>query len=137
MRSLLDPLNVELDAETQAICDEVCESLEWYDPAIPGSTEMARALGVTWNWYVALHRASDHRCRQRIMQAVEALVRSDRSLFMADTGQIFVRDQIRANGGKMGWTAPDPETGEMTEMIEWPTGRYAGGAWSYEKPEAA
>ena len=45
MRSLLDPLNVALDAETQAICDEVCEALEWYDPAIPGSTEMARALG--------------------------------------------------------------------------------------------
>ena len=44
MRGLLDPLNVELDPETQAICDEVCTALEWYDPEVPGSTEMARAF---------------------------------------------------------------------------------------------
>lgn len=136
MRGLIDPLNVELDAETQAICDEVCESLEWYDPAIPGSTEMARALGVTWNWYVALSRSPDHLCRQRIVQAVEALVRSDDELVITVQGHIFTRDQISQYRGR--WNrVTDSQTGETGWLLEWPTGTYAGGSPSYERPEAA
>lgn len=31
--------------------------------------------------------------------------------------------------------AVDSQTGEYRELIEWPTGRYANGSASYERPE--
>lgn len=134
MRSLLDPLNVELDAETQAICDEVCEALEWYDPEVPGSTEMARAFQFGHKWGIAGQYAPDPACRRKVFEACEAIVRADDELVITVQGHIFTRDQVREYHGRQSYVV-DSQTGEYRELIEWPTGTYANGSASYERPE--
>lgn len=132
----LDPFAKELDEETQAICDEVCTALEWYDAAVPGSTEMARAFQFGKKWGIALQFAPDHVCRQKAFDAVDALVRSDDELVITVQGHIFTRDQIRQYHGRQSYVT-DSQTGEYHRLLEWPTGTYASGLPSYEKPEAA
>ena len=129
MRGLLEPVVTELDPETQAICDEVCEALA--DPWFTGS-----AARFGHKLKVAMLHSPDLECRQRIYDAVDAGVRSDPDLVLTVQGHIFSRADVRAYGGRESYVV-DSATGETQRIIEWPTGRYAGGAWSYEKPEAA
>lgn len=133
MQSLIDPLVTELDPETQAVIDEVCTALEWFDADVPGSTEMARAFAFGRKWNIA-RKAPDPECRRKIHEAMDALVRSDDELVMTVQGQIFTRDQISQYHGRCSYVV-DSQTGESRMMLEWPTGTYASGQPSFEKPE--
>lgn len=137
MRKLGDVLVEELDPETQAVCDEVCGALAavatddpWSEPEYRGVPDFGYA------WGVAFTRCGDHVCRQRIVDALEQRVRSDDDLVLTTQGHIFTRGQISQYRGR--WSAvTDSQTGECQWLLEWPTGTYAGGQPSYEKPEAA
>ena len=134
MDHIMEPPVHELDPETQAICDEVCGALEWFDAAVPGSHEPAMAQNFGRKWWIALRNTGDAHCRQRIVDCCDAIVRADAELTITIQGQMFTREQIDTYGGRESFVV-DSMTGETRRMIEWPTGRYAGGAWSYEKPE--
>ena len=137
MQRLSDVLVEELDPETQAVCDEVCGALAaatsddpWAEPDYRGLPNFGR------DWGVAFTRCGDHVCRQRIIDALEQRVRNDPDLWMAQGGTVLSRAVIRQHQGRESYVV-DSQTGEMRQMIEWPTGTYAGGAPSYERPEAA
>lgn len=121
MRALLDPLNVELDPETQAMVDAVCASLADDSGEDPWDVGTIRSLAVGWSWLVALLRSGDHRCRQRIMAHVEEAVRADGSVWIGGDGICVPQETIRAWHGRVVYV-PDAETGELREVLQWPTG---------------
>jgi hypothetical protein len=133
---LSNPLDVELDPETQAVVDEVCGALAdvaadpWADQPNYGHLRFGK------KWDIALRSTGDHVCRQRILAAVEQIIRSDSEVVVTVGGVLYPREQIRQCHGRESYVV-DSQTGEMRRMIEWPTGTYAGGNPSYEKPEAA
>ena len=135
MQQLLSPPDTDLDPETAAIVEEVCTALEWFDPQVPGSHEPAMAQRFGRKWWIAFRNTGDHECRQRIYDCCDAIVRGS-GAWMAENGMIFTQEQIRFYHGRESYTV-DSQTGKTRRMIEWPTGTYAGGQPSYERPEAA
>lgn len=135
MRSLIPPPPDELDAETQAVVDDVCGAMEWFD-GTDGALEYLRLQQFRGRWYTALKHAGTE-CRQRIFEAVDALVRADDELFISAQGHISPRSQIAECRGRIVYL-PDDDTGEMRRVLQWPTGTYASGEPSFEpRTEAA
>jgi hypothetical protein len=136
MQTLISPLDVELDPETQAVVDEVCGALAdvaadpWAEQPNYGHLRFGK------KWDIAMRNTGDHVCRQRILAACDQIVRADESVFVAERGVLYPQTQIKQYHGRESYVV-DSQTGEMRRMIEWPTGTYAGGQPSYEKPEAA
>lgn len=131
MRRLLSALEVELDPETQAVVDEVCGALA--DPWLDGQY-LGLKFGIKWG--IAFENTGDHECRQRIMDAVEQHVRNDPDLWMAEGGVCIPRETIARYEGSISYER-DEATGEMRQVLRWPTGRYANGQPAYERKDAA
>lgn len=136
MQRLSDVLVEELDPETLAICDEVCEALAAVTSDDPWAEPDYRSLpNFGRDWGTAFTRCGDHVCRQRIIDALEQRVRSDDEFVLTVQGHIFTREQIAQYRGR--WNAvTDSQTGECHWLLEWPTGTYVSGQPSYERPES-
>ena len=139
MRNPFEPEIAELDPETQAVVDEVCTALDeanadpWGSPAYLG-------LHFGAKWWTAFRRSPDVQCRQRILDACEQIVRNDAELFISATedgitGPLIPRTTIGAYRGRIVYE-PDAE-GEMRQVLQWPTGTYAGGAPAYDRRDEA
>lgn len=132
---------VELDPETRAIVDEVCTALEWFAPGLPGSHEPAQAMRFGRKWWVAYRHSADPVCRQKIVACCEAIVRADPNVLITvdaegRAGALVTRETLGRHRGRVVYL-PDPATGDMRSVIQWPTGTYANGEPSYERKEAA
>ncbi len=140
MRNPFEPEITELDPETQAAVDEVCTALEeanadpWGSPAYLGLR-----FGVKWEIArKALRLTGGHECLGRLYEAVEQIVRNDPELFISATedgitGPVIPRATIGQYRGRIVYE-PDAE-GEMRQVLQWPTGTYAGGDPAYERRE--
>lgn len=129
MQKLLEPEAIELDAETQAAVDEVCGAL-----ADPWGAPAGLAARFGFGLLQALRYGSPD-CRQRIIDAVEAGVRSDPAIWMQEGGICIPRQTIGQYRGRIQHIRDD--TGEMREVLQWPTGTYASGDPSYERRDDA
>lgn len=129
MRNPFDPLDDELDPETQAVVDEVCTALT--DP-----WGAATGLGVRFGY--ALLQAAKYgppACRQAIFAAVETAVREDPDLWIAAGGVCIPRATIGAYRGRIVYE--QGTDGVMRQVLQWPTGTYAGGDPAYERKDEA
>lgn len=131
MQKLLSPLDTDLiDPEVQAAVDEVCEALS--DPwGVP--------TGLGERFRFALYQAAkygDPECRQRLFAAVETAVRQDPELWIQQGGVCIPRTTIGRYDGRIVYET-DAETGEMRQVLQWPTGYFAGGNPDYTRREAA
>ena len=88
MHQVVDPETTELDPETRAAVDEVCATLA--DP-----WGVTAGLGARFR-YALLQAAKygDPECRERLFAAVEAGVRGDPELWIADGGVCIPRATI-------------------------------------------
>jgi len=141
MQTLLPPRDTtELEPETQATVQEVCDAVEWFHPDVPDSVEYARALGFGEKWLTALRNTGDAGCRQKIMDAMEVLVRTDDELFISaspdgKTGPIYTRDQIAHYQGRLVYERqPD---GQMVRILQWPVAFFASGQPCYDRGDKA
>ncbi len=133
MRSLFEPTVTELDPETQAAVDEVCGALEWFNADDPGAVEYMRVQQFRGKWRSALRHAADPECRQKVCDAVDAIVRADEDVVITTQGYLFTRGQIGQYRGR--WVYERQPDGEMRSVLQWPTGTYASGEPSFETPE--
>lgn len=129
MRQLLEAPVVELDAATQAVCDEVCGALEWFDERVAGSHEPAQAMRLGRKWWIAFRNTGDHECRAKIVACCDAIVRADDEIALTTQGHIFTRDQIVQHRGQFVYERQDD--GTMRRILQWPTGTYASGMPAY------
>jgi hypothetical protein len=136
MQSLIDAPVEELDPETQAICDEVCGALSAASEVDPWAEPEYRHLRFGRRWWIALRSTGDHDCRQRIIAACDQIVRADAELWMGQGGVIYPREQIGQYDGRTVYLT-DEQTGELRQVLQWPTGTYANGEPSYERKDAA
>lgn len=130
MQSLISAPADELDPETQAAVDEVCAALA--DP-------WGASSGLGERFKFALYQAAKYgspECRQRIFAAVETAVRNDPALWIQQGGVCIPRTTIGQYDGRIVYE-PDTETGEMREVLQWPTGYFAGGNPDYARRDAA
>lgn len=130
MQKLLEPEAIELDPKTRAAVDEVCAALAdpWGAPA-----------GLGQRFKFALYQAAkygDPECRQRLFAAVETAVRNDPEIWMGEGGICIPRTTIGQYDGRIVYE-PDPDTGEMRQVLQWPTGYFAGGSPDYARRDAA
>jgi hypothetical protein len=130
MRNPFEALVESLNPETQQMVDEVCGALA--DPwGVP------TGLGARFRYaLLQAFRYGDPDCRQRIFAAVDASVREDPELWMQQGGVCIPRTTIGQYDGRIVYEA-DAETGEMRQVLQWPTGYFAGGGPDYAKREAA
>lgn len=136
MQRLIEPEAIELDPETQAAVDEVCGALA--DPWLEGDY---RNLRFAEKWWRAYRNSADHECRQRIIEACDQIVRSDPDVWMSASedgipGPVIPRTTIGQYDGRLVYET-DAETGEMSQILQWPTGYFAGGNPDYTRREAA
>ncbi len=130
MQKLLEPEAIELDPETRAAVDEVCEAVS--DP-------WGAPTGLGQRFKFALYQAAKYghpECRQRLFAAVETAVREDPALWMQQGGICIPRTTIGQYDGRIVYET-DAETGEMREVLQWPTGYFAGGSPDYARRDAA
>ena len=116
--------------EVQAAVDEVCETVSdpWGAPA-----------GLGERFKFALYQAAKYgspACREQIFDAVETAVREDPALWMQQGGICIPRATIGQYDGRIVYE-PDAETGEMRQVLQWPTGYFAGGQPDYARRDAA
>ncbi len=138
MQSLVPPPPAELDPETQAIVDEVCDALEWFHPDVPDSVAYVRALKFGQRWFIAFRNAGDAGCRQQIYAACDAIVRADDDVFISaspdgKTGPLYPREQIAEHQGRLVYERQDD--GTMVRLLQWPTAFYANGEPCFERTE--
>ena len=129
MQKLLEPEAIELDPETRAAVDEVCDALAdpWGAPA---------GLGLRFKF--ALYQAAKYGspdCRRAIFEAVETAVRTAPDLWMAEGGICIPRETIGHYQGRIVYE--HGEDGQMRQVLQWPTGTYASGQPSFERQDAA
>jgi hypothetical protein len=130
MQKLLEPEAIELDPETRTAVDEVCEALS--DP-------WGAPTGLGQRFKFALYQAAKYgspECRQRLFAAVETAVREDPALWIQQGGICIPRTTIGQYDGRIVYET-DAETGEMREVLQWPTGYFAGGNPDYARRDAA
>ncbi len=130
MQKLLEPEAIELDPETRAAVDEVCEAVS--DP-------WGAPTGLGQRFKFALYQAAKYghpECRQRLFAAVETAVREDPALWIQQGGICIPRTTIGQYDGRIVYE-PDTETGELREVLQWPTGYFAGGSPDYARRDAA
>ena len=130
MQSLISAPADEIDAETQAAVDEVCEALA--DP-------WGAPTGLGQRFRFALYQAAKYgspECRERIFAAVETAVREDPALWIQQGGVCIPRTTIGKYDGRIVYES-DSETGELREVLQWPTGYFAGGNPDYARRDAA
>lgn len=128
MQALLSPPpETELDPATQAICDEVCGALEWFDGS-EGAIEYLIAQQFRTKWLVALRSTPDAGCRDRILAACDAIVRGDPGLFISTSGWIFPDAQIGEHRGRLVY---ERHGERMRHVLYWPSGVYASGEPCY------
>ena len=129
MQSLISAPADEIDAETQAAVDEVCEALA--DP-------WGAPTGLGQRFRFALYQAAKYgspACRERLFAAVETAVREDPDLWIAEGGICIPRDTIGQYQGRIVYE--HGEDGQMRQVLQWPTGTYASGQPAYERQDAA
>lgn len=122
MHKLSDVLVDELNPETQAVVDEVCLALEWFDPAAQGSEAGLPRFGPKWG--TALFHGNAE-CRQKVFAAVTALCRAEDG-FWGASGYYYGRDQIARYDGQITYRR-DEDTGEMCKVLEFPSDWLANG----------
>lgn len=140
MQSLIPPPPVELDAETQEIVDTVCDALEWFHPGVPDCVAYVQGLQLGQKWLTAFRNTGDAQCRQKIVDACDAIVRADDDVFVSaspdgKTGPLYPREQIAEHQGRLVYERqPD---GSMVRLLQWPVAFYASGEPAYERTERA
>ena len=130
MKRLLDEQTEPLDPETRAAVDEVCEAVA--DP-------WGAPTGLGERFKFALYQAAKYgspECRERIFAAVETAVREDPALWIQQGGVCIPRTTIGKYDGRIVYES-DSETGELREVLQWPTGYFAGGNPDYARRDAA
>ena len=130
MKRLLELDTDLLEPEAQAAVDEVCAAVS--DP-------WGAPTGLGQRFRFALYQAAKYgspECRERIFAAVETAVREDPELWMQQGGICIPRTTIGQYDGRIVYE-PDTETGELREVLQWPTGYFAGGNPDYARRDAA
>lgn len=140
MQSLIPPPPAELDAETQAIVDAVCESLEWFHPDVPDTVQYVRGLQFGQKWLIAYRNTGDAECRQKIFAACDAIVRADDDVFISaspdgKTGPLYPREQIAEHQGRLVYERQ--ADGTLVRLLQWPVAFYANGEPCFERQDDA